>query len=79
MSALSEQELEDMGFGFPPATSEWDVFDREGRYLGVMDMPTGEIAFKFAGDRIYGVWEDDLDVQHILAWRIDGLPPVEDG
>jgi len=79
VSALSEQELEDMGFWRPPATSEWDVFDREGRYLGVMDMPTGEMAFMFAGDRIYGVWEDEMDVQYIVAWRIDGLPPPEKG
>jgi hypothetical protein len=79
VSALSERELEDLGFGRPPATSEWDVFDREGRYLGVMDMPTGEMGFSFAGDRIYGVWEDELDVQYIAAWRIDGLPPLEEG
>jgi hypothetical protein len=79
VSALSEQELEDMGRNRPPATSKWDVFDREGRYLGVMHMPTGEMAFMFAGDRIYGVWEDEMDVQYIVAWRIDGLPPPEEG
>ena len=79
VSALSEQEIEDLGFGRPPATSEWDVFDREGRYLGVMDMPTGEKSFIFVADRIYGVWEDELDVQHIVTWRIEGLPPLEEG
>lgn len=79
VSALREQELEDTGFGRPPATSEWDVFDREGRYLGVIDMPTGEMGFIFTGDRIYGVWEDEMDVQYIVAWRIDGLPPIEEG
>lgn len=78
VSALSEEELESLGFGGPPpATPEWDVFDGQGRYLGVMVMPTSGRAFRFVGDRIYGIWEDELDVQHIVAWRIDGLPPPE--
>jgi hypothetical protein len=75
VSALSDQELEEfVDLGRPPATPYWDVFDPEGRYLGVMDMPTSDRAFYFAGDRVYGVWEDELDVQYIVAWRIEGLP-----
>jgi hypothetical protein len=75
VSALSDEELEEfLDLGRPPATPYWDVFDPEGRYLGVMDMPTSDRAFYFAGDRVYGVWEDELDVQYIVAWRIEGLP-----
>jgi hypothetical protein len=76
VSALSDAELEDaLAFNRPPATYEWDVFDPEGRYLGVIELPCIDRALTFAGDRIYGVWEDELDVQYIVAWRIDGLPP----
>lgn len=56
------------------ASSEWDVFDPEGRYLGVIELPCSDRALTFAGDRIYGLWEDELDVQYIVAWRIEGLP-----
>jgi len=80
LSALSDEELADaLNFNLPPATPEWDVFDAEGRYLGVTEMPTGNRGFFFFEDRIYGVWEDELDVQYIVAWRIQGLPPLEDG
>jgi len=77
VSELSDEEVEDALGQRPPPTPEWDVFDPEGRYLGVMEMPTSDRAFYFSGDRIYGVWEDELDVQYIVAWRIDGLPPEE--
>jgi hypothetical protein len=80
VSALGEQEFERFEkIAFPPTSSEWDVFDREGRYLGVMDMPTGAMSFSFVGDRIYGVWKDELGIQYIAAWRIDGLQPREEG
>jgi hypothetical protein len=29
----------------------------------------------FHGDRIYGVWRDDLDVQYVMRLRIRGIPP----
>ncbi len=63
-----------------PGGSEWDVFDREGRYLGAVVMPSEGLA-RYFEDRATGtwymvsVWEDELDVQYIVRWRIDGRMP----
>ena len=55
-------------FGIP----DWDVFDEEGRFLGTVTMPERFSPRLFDGDRIYGVWADELDVQYVLVLRIVG-------
>jgi hypothetical protein len=54
------------------ASPEWDVFDSEGRFLGVVALPERFDARLFRGDRIYGVWRDELDVGYVLRLRIIG-------
>jgi hypothetical protein len=49
----------------------WDVFDRDGRFLGVVTMPARFAPRVFRGDRIYGVWRDDLDVPHVMRVLIE--------
>ena len=72
MSEMSEDaltsiiDLED--FGAP----DWDVFDAQGRYLGVVEMPQGFTPKLFREDKIFGVWRDELDVQYVLRLRIVG-------
>jgi len=72
MSEMSEDaltsiiDLED--FGAP----DWDVFDAQGRFLGVVTMPEDFTLMLFRGDNIYGVWRDELDVQYVLRLRIVG-------
>lgn len=73
-SQLSEKELasvredhqEDLG------APEWEVFDGEGRYLGVVTMPERFSPSLFRDDKIYGVWRDELNVEYILRLRIIG-------
>ena len=48
----------------------WDVFDREGRYLGVLTLPNRFTPARLVGDKLYGVWRDDLDVQYVKVLRI---------
>jgi hypothetical protein len=48
-------------FGGP----DWDVFDPDGRFLGVVTMPARFTPMLFDGDRIYGVQRDDMDVQYV--------------
>lgn len=55
-----------LGFG----SSTWDVFDPEGRYLGRVEMPARFQPVRFVGDRVYGIWRDELDVQYVLVLRI---------
>lgn len=50
---------------------DWDVFDSEGRYLGLVAMPLRFNPLKFVGDHVYGVWRDDVDVQYVLKLRIE--------
>jgi hypothetical protein len=72
---LSEAQLDAyVTIGLPPASSQWDVFDEAGRYLGFIDIPPGVVNFGLTEDRLYGVWEDDLDVQHLTAWKIERGP-----
>lgn len=63
--------LEDAG------ASDWDVFDGDGRYLGVVAMPTRFQPRLFRDDKIYGVWRDELDVQYVTRLRIVGIPGEE--
>jgi hypothetical protein len=51
---------------------EWDVFDSQGRYLGVATMPERFNPMVFRGDKIYGAWRDELDVEYVVVLRIVG-------
>jgi hypothetical protein len=59
----------------------WDVFDADGRFLGVVTMPVRFTPMLFEGDRVYGVQRDDMDVQHVarLALRPATGAPLPDG
>jgi hypothetical protein len=46
------------------------VFDGDGKYLGVVTMPLRFQPRILLGDKIYGVWRDDLDVQYVMRLRI---------
>jgi len=64
-----EFNVQDMG------SPKWDVFDRDGRYLGEVTLPDRYTPIRFIGDRIWGVWRDDLDVQYVKALTVK--MPVE--
>ncbi len=70
MTELSEEELESFDVLQDLGAPEWDVFDAEGRYLGVVTMPDRFAPRLFRGDHIYGVWRDELDVQYVLRLKI---------
>jgi len=72
---LTEEELENFNAFEDSGAPEWDVFDSEGRYLGVVAMPKRFAPRLFLGDQIYGVWRDDLDVQYVVRLRIRGIAP----
>jgi hypothetical protein len=55
-------------------SDEWDVFDSEGRYLGIVTMPDRFSPFSLVGDRLYGVWRDEFEVQYVRVFRITGVP-----
>jgi hypothetical protein len=69
-SDLSEGEyasfnpLEDSG------APEWDVFDEDGRFMGVITMPHRFAPRVIKNNLIYGVWRDELDVQYVVRLRV---------
>lgn len=74
---LSEEELADFDMIQDAGAPEWDVFDADGRYLGIVTMPPRFTPRGFHGDNIYGVWRDELDVQYVTRMRIVGIPGME--
>ena len=63
--------------GFQPGGADWDVFDREGRYLGIVEMPEGFLPTRITEERIVGVHRDDLGIQRIMGLRL--IRPEPDG
>jgi len=85
LNAVERRQIR-LDLGRPPGSLEWDVFDSAGRYLGVVELPGTEWVAtvpnpRFMQDRatgvwyMYAVWADELDVQYVLGWRIDGPMP----
>jgi hypothetical protein len=70
VTELSEEELESFDVLQDLGAPEWDVFDADGRYLGVVTMPRRFSPRLFRGDYVYGVWRDELDVQYVQRLKI---------
>ena len=72
LANLSDEEREKFDFTSGSAASRsWDVFDHEGRYLGVLNMPARFQPVKIRGSEIYGIQRDDLDVQYVVKLQVD--------
>lgn len=72
-SDLSVEERENFNPLLSLGSPRWDVFDPEGRFMGSIEMPSRYQPLRFVGDRIYGIWRDELDVQYVVVLRL-GLP-----
>ncbi len=73
-SALTEEELANYNFLEDIGAPDWDVFDADGRFLGVVTMPSRFAPRTFVDDKIYGVWRDELDVQYVVRLGVTGIP-----
>lgn len=74
---LTPEELEQFNVQEDLGAPDWDVFDAEGRFLGVVTMPPQFQPRTFHGDRIVGVWRNELDVPFVMQLRIVGIPGAE--
>jgi hypothetical protein len=72
-STLSEEELASWNLVEDIGSRDWDVFDGDGRFLGVITMPPRFAPRIIVDNEIYGVWRDDLDVQYVQRLTIQGL------
>lgn len=57
-------DIQDLG------SPDWDVFDGEGKYLGVVTFPERYQPIRVVGDRFLGVARNDLDVQMLKVYRV---------
>lgn len=69
-STLSAEELETYDPTVDTGARDWDVFDEEGRYLGVVTMPDRFAPYRMHGEQLYGVQRDELDVQYVVRLRL---------
>lgn len=51
--------------------ARWYVFDPEGRFLGVVVMPTGFRPNQIVGGRVVGLWSDEDGVEFVQIYRIE--------
>jgi hypothetical protein len=70
---MSEEERKTWNPQLDLGSSEWDILDSEGRYLGVLDLPYRFQPVTFEGDLVYGIWRDEFDVQYVRVMRVKGL------
>jgi hypothetical protein len=84
-SQLNEEERSRIrtNLARPPGGLEWDVFDSDGRYLGMQEIPGTEWVASVVNPRfvrdpatgawyVYSVWSDEQDVQYVVGWRVEG-------
>jgi hypothetical protein len=76
-AGLTEEELAEFNVMEDTGSPDWDVFDADGRFLGIVSMPPRFQPRHFVGDRIFGVWRNELDVQFAMQLRVVGIPGVE--
>lgn len=69
-SDLPPEELEDADFQRLSGSPEWEVFDRDGRYLGVVTLPRRFNPLRVRGREMLGVWSDELDVQYVVKLEV---------
>ena len=72
-SDMTDDEQENWNPLLDQGSDEWDVFDADGRYLGVVTIPDRFSPFSLKGDLLYGVWRDEFEVQYVKVLRITGL------
>lgn len=47
-------------------SNRWDIFDKEGRYLGELQFPEGFTPLKLVGDSVWGVARDELGAHYAV-------------
>jgi len=71
LTGVSWNLIEDIG------APDWDVFGADGRFLGTVTMPLRFSPRTIIGDKIYGVWRDELEVQYAVRLGIVGIQETE--
>ena len=62
------------GRHYPPVapSTEWTVFSEEGVLLGTLSLPERFEVFEFGDDHVLGVWKDEMDVEFVRIYSLEG-------
>lgn len=71
LERMPEDEREEWNPQLDQGAPEWDVFESDGRYGGVVKLPARFTPFVIEEDRIYGVFRDEFDIQYVRVYRLD--------
>jgi len=69
---MTDEQLESFNPTLDQGSASWDVYGSEGKYFGVIELPDRFTPFTFKGDRLFGVYRDEFDVQYVKVLRIAG-------
>ncbi|HSM09036.1 MAG TPA: hypothetical protein VLA33_08460 [Gemmatimonadota bacterium] len=78
ITEMSDEERENWNPQLDQGGRTWDVFESDGRYGGVVELPARFTPFAIEEDRIYGVFRDDFDVQFVRVYALDTGPEPGD-
>jgi hypothetical protein len=56
--------------GVQPSPTKWDVFDTEGRFLGLVTLPAKFTPHVVATNSVTGVQRDEQDVEYVVRYEI---------
>lgn len=59
------------------ATWEWAAFTHDGSHVASVDLPTGFMVYSIRGDRVIGLYYDQLGVPRFQAYRLTGIESAE--
>lgn len=71
LESMSEDERENWNPQLDQGAPEWDVFEADGRYGGVLELPARFTPFTVEQDHVYGVYRDEFDVQYVRVYRLE--------
>lgn len=54
-----------------PGPALWSVFDRDGRWLGELGLPSDFVVHEIGSDYLAGVWTNALDVQFVRVYALE--------
>lgn len=52
------------------SVTDWSIFDRDGRWLGVIEMPRAFDPREIGADYVLGVWTNELDVETVRRYTL---------
>ena len=55
--------------------TEWTVLDRDGSWLGSVELPPGLAAFEIGSDYVLGVRRDELEVEYVVLHDLEWVDP----